>query len=134
MVPKAPKPRPLSPHLQVYKWGPHMLVSILHRATGDGMAIGGSVILLWWLMAAASGPRAYQLFLNVATSWFGTLVLVGITWGFFQHMCSGLRHLYMDSGRGYELAGNRRSALITFVLSALLTGFTWAIILLTNRG
>lgn len=90
--------RPLSPHLTIWRWGPHMLVSILHRASGDGLATVGTIGLVWWLYAIAAGPEAYAAFLAVATSWFGYLVMVGLTWALFQHMLSGLRHLVMDMG------------------------------------
>jgi succinate dehydrogenase / fumarate reductase, cytochrome b subunit len=133
MATKPPSARPLSPHLGVYKWGAHMLVSIVHRVTGDGMAIGGTLALLWWLMAAASGPAAYQTFISVMTSWVGYAFLIALTWGFFQHMCSGLRHLYMDTGRGYDLKGNRQSAIITFFASAGLTALVWALIFLRGN-
>jgi hypothetical protein len=72
--------RPLSPHLQVWRWGPHMLVSILHRATGDGMAIVGLGVLVWWLGALASGPNAYATFQSMMGSPVGLLVLVGLSW------------------------------------------------------
>jgi succinate dehydrogenase / fumarate reductase, cytochrome b subunit len=132
-APAKPSNRPLSPHLQVYKWGPHMLVSIVHRATGDGMAVVGSLLLVWWLMAAASGPMAYQKFLNVATAWYGQLFLIALSWGFLQHACSGLRHLYLDTGRGYDLKANRLSSMATFLASGLLTAALWAFIFLTRR-
>ncbi len=106
-----------------------MLVSILHRVTGDGLAIGGTLIFLWWLVAAATGPEAYATFLSVAQGWFGTLVLVGLTWGVFQHMMSGLRHLAMDTGWGYELATSRFTAILTILGSLTLTAITWAVIL-----
>lgn len=80
--------RPLSPHLQIWRWGPHMLVSILHRATGDGMALVGLPLLVWWLAAAASGPEAYASFQSVMGSPLGLIVLVGISWAFFQHLTS----------------------------------------------
>jgi succinate dehydrogenase / fumarate reductase, cytochrome b subunit len=121
--------RPLSPHLQVYKWGPAMLVSIVHRATGVGMAMVGSLALVWWLTAAASGPATYQRFLSCASAWYGRLFLIALTWGFFQHMCSGLRHLYLDTGRGYDLKANRASSIATFFVSTLLTAGLWAYIL-----
>ncbi len=130
MASKPTTNRPLSPHLQVYKWGPHMLVSIVHRATGDGMAIVGGLLLVWWLMAAASGQAAYTTFLAVMASWIGKLLLIGLSWGFFQHMCSGLRHLFLDTGRGYDLKANRTSSIATFIASALLTLALWAFILL----
>ncbi len=107
-----------------------MLVSIVHRATGDGMAIVGGFLLVWWLMAAASGESAYATFLAFMTSWIGRLVLIGLSWGFFQHMCSGLRHFWLDSGRGYELKTNRALSIATFIASGLLTLGLWAVILL----
>jgi succinate dehydrogenase / fumarate reductase, cytochrome b subunit len=125
--------RPLSPHLQVYKWTPAMLASIVHRVTGSGMALAGGLLLVWWLMAAASGPAAYETFHHVMTAWYGRLFLVALSWGFFQHMCSGLRHLYLDTGRGYGLPANRMSALATFFASVLLTVALWAFILVVRR-
>jgi succinate dehydrogenase / fumarate reductase, cytochrome b subunit len=122
--------RPLSPHLQVYRWGPHMLVSILHRATGDGLAFAGGALLVWGLIAAASGPAAYGLFVAVMTSKIGYLVMFGLSFAFFQHLCSGLRHLHMDTGAGYELGLNRKLALATMICSTLLTVLLWAVVLL----
>jgi succinate dehydrogenase / fumarate reductase, cytochrome b subunit len=110
-----------------------MLVSIVHRATGDGMAVVGSLLLVWWLMAAASGPMAYQKFLTIATAWYGQLFLIALSWGFLQHACSGLRHLYLDTGRGYDLKANRLSSMATFLASGLLTAALWAFIFLTRR-
>jgi succinate dehydrogenase / fumarate reductase cytochrome b subunit len=124
-----PSVRPLSPHLQVYRWKVHMLVSIFHRATGIALATGGVLILVWWLAAAAAGPSAYATFSGVANSWLGKLVLFGLTWVFFQHLCSGLRHLYLDTGAGYELGANRRLATFTLIASALLTLAVWAVVL-----
>src|SRR5215218_6463042 len=99
--------RPLSPHLSIWKWGPHMLASILHRVSGDGFAFVGLPVLLWWLAALASGPRAYETFAAQATSWYGYVVLVGLSWAFFNHLCSGIRHFVLDLGAGYELQRNR---------------------------
>jgi len=106
-----------------------MLVSILHRATGDGLAIVGGLILLWWLAAAATGPDAYALFIACASSWLGTLVLVGLTWGFFQHTLSGLRHLAMDTGWGYDVAVSKTTARLTILGSLALTALVWAFII-----
>ena len=122
--------RPLSPHLQIWKWGPHMLTSILHRATGDGMALVGLAVLLWWLGALASGPEAYGLFEAVATSIPGYIVLVGLSWAFFTHLMSGLRHFVLDIGAGYELQTNKFWSIGTTVLGILLTVAFWAIVLL----
>lgn len=121
--------RPLSPHLTIWRWGVHMLVSILHRATGIALATGGLALFLWWLVAAASGAAAYDNFYAVATSWFGLLVGVGLTWVFFQHMASGIRHLIQDTGAGYELRVNKRLSLLTFVFSVVMTLIVWAFIL-----
>src|SRR5215213_3077819 len=117
--------RPLSPHLGVYKWGPHMLVSILHRVTGAGLAVVGGAALVWWLAAAASGPDAYKDFAGRATSWFGIAVAVGLSWAFFQHSLSGLRHLVMDIGAGFEIERNKFWATMTLAGSILLTAGLW---------
>jgi succinate dehydrogenase / fumarate reductase cytochrome b subunit len=120
--------RPLSPHLSVYKWGPHMLVSILHRVTGGGLATLGAAALVWWLVAAASGPEAYRTFTGWATSWLGIVIAVGLTWAFFQHLLSGLRHLVLDMGAGFELNTNKFWANMTLLGSVLLTAGLWLLI------
>ena len=125
-------PRPLSPHLSIWKWRVHTIVSIVHRITGNTMAVGAVVLFLWWLIAAATGAAAYGIFLNVATWWFGMLVGVGLTWVFFQHLCSGIRHLVMDTGAGLEIHDSRRMATATFIVSTLLTLVTWLVILSTK--
>lgn len=122
--------RPLSPHLQIWRWGPHMTVSIFHRASGDGMATVGLGVLLWWLCAMASGPEAYESFVGHAGEWYGQVVLIGLTWAFFTHMCSGLRHFVLDTGAGYELDTNRMWSWISMLGGVVLTGATWAYILL----
>ena len=122
--------RPLSPHLQIWKWGPHMLTSILHRVTGDGMAIVGLGVFLWWLGALASGPEAYETFTTIATSPIGYIVLVGLSWAFFTHMCSGLRHFVLDIGAGYELEVNRTFSIVSVASGIVLTVVFWAMVLL----
>jgi len=126
--------RPLSPHLTIWKWGPHMVVSILHRATGAGMAIAAGLGFIWWLVAAASGPEAYATFLMVATSWFGYLVAIGLTWAFFQHMFSALRHFVMDVGAGYELKTNKMGAVATMIGAVVVTLAIWGPILFRLAG
>ena len=76
--------RPIAPHLQIWKWGPHMAISILHRVTGDGLALVGLAVLLWWLGAMAAGPDAYATFQTVMGSPLGMVVLVGLSWAFFR--------------------------------------------------
>lgn len=106
-----------------------MLVSILHRVSGDGMAIVGLSVLLWWLGALASGPEAYATFLEYATSIPGYVVLVGLSWAFFTHFCSGLRHFVLDMGAGYELDANKIWSIASPVLAILLTAAFWAAVL-----
>jgi succinate dehydrogenase / fumarate reductase cytochrome b subunit len=121
--------RPLSPHLSIWKWGPHMLVSILTRVTGAGLATVGAIALVWWLVAAATGPEAYRTFADQADNWYGVVVGIGLSWAFFQHALSGIRHLVMDIGAGYELSTNKFWANMTIVGSAVLTVLLWAYIL-----
>ena len=118
--------RPLSPHLSIWKWGPHMLVSILHRITGDGMAFVALPVLLYWLGSLAAGPEAYASFEHQATSWYGYVILVGISWAFFNHMSSGIRHFVMDVGAGYEIHTNKRWSVATPIIGILLTAAFWA--------
>ncbi|MEA1085670.1 succinate dehydrogenase, cytochrome b556 subunit [Sphingomonas sp. CD22] len=129
--------RPRSPHLFSgflklhYSWGPHMLVSILHRATGSGMATVGTVLLVWWLAAIASGAEAYATFLNVFTTDAGNLnvigwvVFVGITYAFFTHALNGVRHLVMDAGAAFELKRNKMFSLIVIAGGFVLTAAFW---------
>jgi succinate dehydrogenase / fumarate reductase, cytochrome b subunit len=131
--------RPLSPHLTIWKWGPHMLVSILHRATGTANAIGGGILLVWWLAALAGGAASYARFVDLMTSdrtgrlnLLPLLILVGLTFSVLQHLCSGVRHLLLDTGAGYELRRNKLGALLTMGISIPLTLLIWAAVL--TRG
>ena len=119
-------PRPLSPHLGIWRWGPHMLVSILHRVTGVGLTVVGLAVLTWWLAAVAEGDERFEVFSGFARAPFGIIILVGLTWAFYQHLLSGIRHLVMDSGAGFELTTNKRFAILTIVGSIALTALTWA--------
>jgi succinate dehydrogenase / fumarate reductase cytochrome b subunit len=121
--------RPIAPHLQIWKWGPAMAVSILHRITGDGLAFVGLGVLLWWLGAMAGGEQSYALFQDVMGSPIGLLVLAGLSWAFFTHMMSGLRHFVLDIGAGYELDTNKTWSLLSPVFGILLTAAFWAVIL-----
>lgn len=127
--------RPLSPHLTVWKWGPHMAVSILHRVTGSGLATVGAILLVWWLVALASGPEAYAGFVDTFTyrsgelNALGWLFGVGLTLTLFQHMGSGIRHLVMDTGANFELKSNKRSAQLTWGFSIVMTLIFWVVLL-----
>ena len=125
----ATNPRPLSPHLTIWRWGPHMLVSILHRVTGAALSFAGLGLLTWWLLAMAEGPAAYSRFTSVVTHPAGIAVLVGLTWAFFQHLLSGVRHLGLDTGAGFEINTNKRFAILTIVGSLVLTAALWAYLL-----
>ena len=105
-----------------------MLTSILHRVTGDGLALVGLGVLLWWLGAMASGPEAYETFTGLMTTIPGYVVLVGLTWAFFTHMMSGLRHFVLDIGAGYELSVNKVWSMLSPIIAIMLTVAFWAII------
>lgn len=126
--------RPLSPHLQVWKWGPHMLVSILHRVTGSGMATVGTFVFLWWLGALAAGEAHYAKFMDLLTvssgapNIAGYILGIGLTLSFFQHMMTGIRHFVMDAGAAFELKANKNFAVLTMVVSVLLTAALWGYI------
>ncbi len=122
--------RPLSPHLSIWKWGPHMAVSILHRIAGDGMAFLALPLFLWWVGALASGPEAYGTFTSVMGSIPGIVVLVGISWAFFNHMSSGIRHFVLDIGAGYEIETNKRWSYGSIASGIILTAVFWAAIVL----
>lgn len=93
--------RPLSPHLQIYRFTITMAMSIIHRITGVGL-YGGTVLLAWWLIALATGPDAYALFMSVAGSWIGKFVLLGFTWALVNHLLSGLRYFWWDAALAFE--------------------------------
>jgi succinate dehydrogenase / fumarate reductase cytochrome b subunit len=122
----------MSPHLTIWKWGPHMAVSILHRITGVGLAVVGMGMFTWWLAALASGPDAYRAFLGWASWPWMLVVWIGLTWAAFQHTLSGLRHFVLDIGAGYELKRNKFWSMIVLAAPLLLTGLVWALILFRN--
>lgn len=132
--------RPLSPHLSIWKWGPSMAVSIIHRATGSGMATVGTILFVWWLTALATSPAAYASFVDLFTLSSGKLNIVGYVFGigltlsFFQHMASGVRHLFLDAGANFELKANKRTAVATFVVAIVATAAFWAFLLEKSNG
>ena len=117
-----------------------MTVSIVHRATGTAMAIGGTILLVWWLVALASGVDAYAAFIDLFTLKSGALniagwiVGVGLSLVFFQHMASGVRHLFLDEGANFELGSNKRSAIATFVFAVIATAAFWVFLLEKSNG
>ena len=123
--------RPLSPHLTDgwrfhWRWGPAMFVSILHRVSGSGLSLVGLATLLCWLSALASGPAAYAKFAAISGTWYGLVILVGLSWAFFTHLMSGLRHFVLDIGAGYELGINKLWSVLAPIFAILLTAAFWA--------
>lgn len=121
-----PAQRPLSPHLSIYKPQLTSVLSISHRATGVVLSIG-TVFLVWWLVAAASGGSAFAAAQAFWGSWFGLLLLFGWTFSLFFHLCNGIRHLFWDAGYGFELAAIYASGWAVVVISACLTLAAWII-------
>lgn len=120
--------RPLSPHLQVYKWQVQMASSILHRATGIILAVG-SLLIVWGLAALAAGQDAFATFTACATSPLGTIIMIGWTLAFFYHLCNGIRHLVQDTGKGYAIESFVRSSWMAIIVSIVLTVVVWAYVL-----
>ena len=116
--------RPLSPHLQVYKPQLTSVLSITHRATGIALAVG-TLLLVCWLLAAATGESAFEDVQAFNGSWIGKLLLFGWSYALFYHMCNGLRHLFWDAGKGFELEDAYRSGWLVVAASASLTLLSW---------
>lgn len=136
--------RPLSPHLQIYKWSPQMAISIFHRATGFVLATAGMMTLLWWLSAIGGGAVSFATFQKYVVSagseatgwqttsnWVFRLLALGVTYSFFQHLFSGLRHLVLDMGAGYGLTVNRNWALTAFIAAIFATALV--VLLVASR-
>ena len=118
--------RPLSPHLQVYSWSLEMALSIFHRATGVALG-GGALLITWWIIAIATGPDAYDQFRTVMSSITGKVFLFAFTFSLMLHMCNGIRHLFWDMGKGFDLGDSRRSSKMVLFFSVFLTALSWVI-------
>ncbi|MCB9948831.1 MAG: succinate dehydrogenase, cytochrome b556 subunit [Rhodospirillaceae bacterium] len=116
--------RPLSPHLQVYRPQITSVLSIVHRLTGVALCVG-TLLLVWWLVAAAAGPDAFEAAQGFIGSIFGRLILFGWSWALLYHLCNGVRHLVWDAGYGFELDTLTRSGWLTLVVSIGLTLIAW---------
>ena len=116
--------RPISPHLQIYRWQLTSVLSILHRAAGVWLSIG-TIVLVWWLVAAASTPEAFDAVADFLNSWLGLLLLLGWSAALFYHLCNGLRHLWWDTGRGLSLESVYAGGWTVVVASAVLTILAW---------
>jgi succinate dehydrogenase / fumarate reductase cytochrome b subunit len=116
--------RPISPHLQIYKWQLTMTLSILHRATGVALAVG-TLLLLAVLVALATGPEAYAAVRSFCASPVGLFLLVGWSWSLCFHLFNGIRHLLWDSGWGFEIRRAYATGWTVVVLSLVFTVLIW---------
>ena len=116
--------RPLSPHLQIYKPQLTSVLSIMHRGTGVMLAIG-MLFLVWWLVALASGEDVFDTAQKFWGSWIGRLLLLGWSYALFYHLANGLRHLFWDAGKGFELHEAYRNGWIVVAASVVLTLAAW---------
>ncbi len=120
------RPRPTSPHLQIYTLLINMVMSIVHRITGAALYFG-SVLLAIWLIAAASGPDAFETVNGFFGSVIGRLILFVYTWALVHHMAGGIRHLIWDTGRGFDLRTADSMCWATIIASVGLTVFIWLV-------
>jgi succinate dehydrogenase / fumarate reductase cytochrome b subunit len=123
---KAPVERPLSPHLFIYKPTLTMLMSIAHRITGASLYFG-TLLLAWWLLAAATSPAAYAGIGAFMNSILGRLILFGYTWALMHHMLGGIRHLIWDTGRGFGAHEREWLAIASLAGSIALTIVIWVV-------
>jgi succinate dehydrogenase / fumarate reductase cytochrome b subunit len=121
-----PRPRPLSPHLQVYRWQVQMVTSILHRGTGIVLALG-SLLVVWGMVALAAGPEQWAQFGGFARSPLGFLILFGWSWSLAYHLLNGVRHLAQDAGYAFDIRGFMLNSWISIIGSLVLTAIIWAI-------
>ena len=125
-MPRTKSVRPLSPHLQIYSPQITSVLSILHRATGVVLTFG-TIFLVYWLLAAAHGPDAFERAQFFMGSWYGQLVLLGVSFSLFYHLANGIRHLIWDAGYGFELSVLRVTGIVVVVSAFGLTILTWII-------
>jgi len=125
------KDRPLSPHLQVWRFHITMFVSIVHRVTGCGLYLG-ALIAAGWAMSLAGGPVAYDNYMGLLGSPLGKFVLFGMTLSMFFHMGNGIRHIFFDFGEGFEIKTADFSSWLVIGFSVAATVFTWVLAYLTG--
>jgi succinate dehydrogenase / fumarate reductase cytochrome b subunit len=122
--PAASRPRPLSPHLQIYRWQWTMALSIAHRATGMFLSLG-ALYLVIWLVLLAAGPDSFAGVQAFNASILGKLLLLGWSFSLFYHLCNGIRHLAWDAGWGFELKTGHATAVLVLVAATILTVLAW---------
>lgn len=125
--------RPLSPHLQIYRPQLTSLMSITHRATGVFLSFG-TLVLVYWLMAAAAGPQAYQQAQSLLGSWLSLLLLFAWSFSLFYHLCNGIRHLFWDAGLGFDLKTTYLTGYLVLIAAFILTALAWTLALTMNGG
>jgi succinate dehydrogenase / fumarate reductase cytochrome b subunit len=125
--------RPLSPHLQIYRPQLTSVLSITHRGTGIVLVVG-SLLLVYWLLAAASGAEAYASAQALLGSWFGRLVLLGFSFSLFFHLCNGIRHMFWDMGLGFELKTAYASGAAVVIASVVMTVVAWSLAYFMRGG
>lgn len=118
--------RPLSPHLQIYRPQLTSVLSVTHRATGIALVVG-TLVLVYWLLAAASGAEAYGSAQQLLGSWLGRIVLLGFSFALFFHLCNGIRHLFWDAGLGFELKTTYASGNAVVIVSIAMTVLAWVL-------
>ena len=123
---RTPREKPLSPHLQVWRWHITMATSILHRVTGCALYVG-VLIVAAWAVSLASGPQAYAAFKGLMGSWLGLFVMFGLTLCLFYHLANGVRHLVWDTGHGLDVKSANASAVVVFAFAAAATLAVWGI-------
>jgi succinate dehydrogenase / fumarate reductase cytochrome b subunit len=123
---KRAAPRPLSPHLSIYRPQITSVLSITHRITGAGLAFG-ALFATWWLLSVASGIDTYTTFYGFAKSWLGRLMLFGFLWSVTYHMLNGVRHLVWDTGRGIDIPSATKSGWAVVGGSVVLAIFFWVL-------
>ena len=122
------KPRPLSPHLQIYKPQITSALSIFHRMTGIALSLG-SILFVLWLVTLSLGEKYYYYYLIFSRSWFGTIILIAFTFAFNYHLSNGIRHLFWDFGYGYDLQTVNKSGFAVIFSSIILTVIVWSVVL-----
>lgn len=123
--------RPISPHLQVYRWQIQMVTSILHRATGVALSFG-TLLVTAALLALAAGEADFATLRAFCTNPFGQLLLLGWSWALFYHLCNGIRHLLQDVGMGFRIEQFVRSSWLSVIGSVVLTVLVWGYVLMNG--
>jgi len=128
---KVPRERPMSPHLSIWRWHITMATSILHRATGVALYVGG-LIGAAWAISLAQGPETYGTFKHLLGSPLGKVVMAGLTLSFFYHLANGIRHLVWDVGKGFDIRTANATSIVVFAFAAAASIAVWAIAAMTG--